>query len=1410
MPKRLIRMESLESRRLLHASSIAQGTNTESAGWINQVATQQAGPQSQPEDVNGDQKVSVLDALLTINQLERSDQNRNATFDVNRDGHLTPLDPLHIVHFLSQTANTNLASTEQPEPEMIAESDAMHHGNGIQVTADSVITLHDTIPRFAANAGHVAVASGDWSDANTWGPTGVPAKDAVVRIPHGLNVRYDIDSEIALDAIEIHGQLDFATNKNTSLWLNELMVMPTGVLTIGTKDDPVASSVSAEIVFTDTPDTFGRHFKTGTVANPGIDPQQFGNGLLSFGTTVAHGSVLEQTFLELEQDISGGDQEILVREQPVGWKVGDEVVFPDTRQINPVDSDGYYDYQGQFETARIASIVGRVITLEAPLQFSHLGPSDADGQPTQGLDGQRVMPHVGNLTRNVTLRSENPDGVRGHTMFFANSVHDVRYTAMEELGRTTVGELDNTQFDSDGRVTKIGSNQVARYSEHFHHLFGPEGGIPLDDSGANYQWISVGNSITGALKWGTAIHASHYGYLGQSVYYDSDGAAVVTEDGSEFENMIEGNFIVRVNGGGGPFSWHGVHRTAADTGDMGDGIWLAGAMNSVHNNVVANAIRNAYIVYTDNVPSVNRSTYRPVQIPLAPGANPHMVGMSREVNVLAEPFDDFHGNEAYGATTAAVWLWSVGDRGHFPDTPGRNTLVDTTVWHVSGSGAYFYYANDHVIDGWLQRGDPDAIGLRITEGGSSKPGTAFTHGGSIAATTEISNANVQGVEIGFRNRGRGVTDEISIRDSYFDNATNFASETWGQFPVDGSRDMEISNVVFGDHLNPGADQNVWMEIRPTLDDAILVPETTTLKNYRGWAGIDLDVYYKEQAPSFIIPETVGGPSAGLSNLDAFTNHGIAVGGRVAPTQEVDGDDGEAALIRARAMGIEGLVFQQASAINVQPKLVGNVILEFGTPLLYYTIVGNDQLVNQVRWQIGGQVIHSSGSTSGKIALEGLPSFGSLELDGEALSESGATIQQLSLTLKLPIRPAPIAGSNTRPVLNTPAGQRITANHLLDFSVSASDEDGEAVELSASSLPEGSDFDTHTGQFTWLPTNDDAGEHLIEFTATDARGKRATNEVRVNVLYDASDSPVLASWDLNSPNPVVPDLSPNGNDGVLSEAEPRADGGLQFNGSNRVDLEANASLRPESELTIELWASPEGRTGFQDLIRYNSGSAAAYAIGVKDGGTTSLQGYYATLTTELGTTRILAEKTDWKTGEWDNVVLTYEPEAQNGRMRLYVNGTMRADATDIGQRILYKPFGSQTVMLGGGDDTDTGFSGGLSNARISATVIESDEVADRFTQGRSAAIPLTNVVSTTIGVDTQFPSVSQSMRNPDGDLIPLAAAGEIFISAQQEETAHRDAQLNQDEPHKAADSDDVGTVKMPTDGWTQLSLLSDRG
>ena len=59
-------------------------------------------------------------------------------------------------------------------------------------------------------------------------------------------------------------------------------------------------------------------------------------------------------------------------------------------------------------------------------------------------------------------------------------------------------------------------------------------------------------------------------------------------------------------------------------------------------------------------------------------------------------------------------------------------------------------------------------------------------------------------------------------------------------------------------------------------------------------------------------------------------------------------------------------------------------------------------------------------------------------------------------------------------------------------------------IKAAGLPQGSVFDTNTGDFEWNPLSTDQGEHEISFIATDALGART---VRTVVVYVGTGAPV---------------------------------------------------------------------------------------------------------------------------------------------------------------------------------------------------------------------------------------------------------------------------------------------------------------
>ncbi len=96
----------------------------------------------------------------------------------------------------------------------------------------------------------------------------------------------------------------------------------------------------------------------------------------------------------------------------------------------------------------------------------------------------------------------------------------------------------------------------------------------------------------------------------------------------------------------------------------------------------------------------------------------------------------------------------------------------------------------------------------------------------------------------------------------------------------------------------------------------------------------------------------------------------------------------------------------------------------------------------------------------------------------------------------------LPSTNTPPALQVPVSRSIKTGTFVSFTVTSSDNDGDTVTLSSSSLPVGASFNPGTGLFTWTPTPDQSNQFWpISFTATD----NATLSVMKQVLIYVSPS-----------------------------------------------------------------------------------------------------------------------------------------------------------------------------------------------------------------------------------------------------------------------------------------------------------------
>ena len=677
------------------------------------------------------------------------------------------------------------------------------------------------VPLFCSDPTVTSAQSGAWSDPGTWSTRRTPAADDRVVIAAGHDVAYDAVSGARLDCVEVRGRLTFATATDTRIRVGTLTVCEGGHLEIGNASAPVAADATAAVVIADRPIDTAR------------DPAQVGTGLIGLGRVTMHGAARTPTFIRTRREPLAGDR-TLELEQPVsGWRPGDYVVVPDTRQLRAAERGAART--SQTEKVQVAAVSGTEITLAAALRHDHRGARDAAG-------GIAFLPHVGNLSRNVIVRSEDPEGTRGHTMFLSHADVDLRYVAFSELGRTRNGTVDNTRVDTDGRVLKVGTNQIGRYAVHFHHYFGPRS-APAN----GHQFTLIGNAVDGAPKWGITVHRSHYGLIQDNVVYNTRGAGIATEDGSESFNVFDHNFSVQSPGRSALRMSAGYGGSLPDLGVVGAGFWFRGPNNYIRNNVAANARQVGFAL------PVLRGA---VRTPAFKGADTSKAAEAVRVDLTNAAVLEFAGNETYGTIENGL------------ESDWNGTVSDFRAWHSSRHGIMGSPPETLVVDGLIVRGDPAAL-----DDPSERPVGVWISN-YISRSVSVTGADVQGMRVGvlspfFYNQtpepGRG-PGSLVVEDGYFRNqvgisvATAYAANASGGEPL---KNAVVRSSVFEPLDVPGTagwpTESISMnyEMAPGDDEP---RDPIVVHDYNGQPGNSFRVYYSHQAPESTAPchETVPG------------------------------------------------------------------------------------------------------------------------------------------------------------------------------------------------------------------------------------------------------------------------------------------------------------------------------------------------------------------------------------------------------------------------------------------------------------------------------------------------------------------------------------------------------------------------
>jgi hypothetical protein len=294
------------------------------------------------------------------------------------------------------------------------------------------------------------------------------------------------------------------------------------------------------------------------------DPYQFGNGLINMGRLILKGTTrVAFTVLTADAAVGATTLSLLV---PPDWQVGDEVLLPDMRQV-VTNNDSPASHVLPRKDARLF-ITGKTrstLTISVPLGFERASITDPDG-------AVKFRPRIANLTRGMSIASENPEGTRWHVIMLGHdATWDVQGVMFSDLGRTKATALDSTTADDSGRITKVGLQQVGRYTWHAHHTQG-------------FGTVFRNNVLRDDLsltKWGHATHTTHDSLVEDSIALGFVGSGFVTEDGNEIRNVYRRNVAAYIKGNGvGAVDNFYTARPGAE----GAGFWFHSARQVIEGN----------------------------------------------------------------------------------------------------------------------------------------------------------------------------------------------------------------------------------------------------------------------------------------------------------------------------------------------------------------------------------------------------------------------------------------------------------------------------------------------------------------------------------------------------------------------------------------------------------------------------------------------------------------------------------------------------------------------------------------------------------------------------------------------------------------------------------------------------------
>ncbi len=495
-----------------------------------------------------------------------------------------------------------------------------------------------------ASATHVTVTSGNWNDPQIWSNGQVPGAGAKVVIAAGTTVTFNAYMNAAMGTLRIDGTLNFATNINTQLKADTVVVSQTGRLHIGTAAAPIADNVTARILIVDN----------GPI-NTVWDPYLWSRGVVSLGEVIAYGSVVTP-YVNLSVDPRAGDTTLYLSQAPAGWHVGDEIVIGGTNQ---------YATDFGSDRVQIRAINGAVVTVD-PLKYTHDAP-----------DGQGISIQVANLNRNIQFQADNSSVIaeRPHMAFVGNPDVDLERIGVYGFGRTDKSKPVTDPVVVNGVLQPgTGDNPRARYAIHFHHT-GVDSSIP--------PAIVRGSVVVDSPGWGYVNHQSNV-VMENNVAFDVVGASFVTEDGNEIGAM-RNNLAMNTLGVPGAEAYENIlsREMIHDFGFLGNGFWFQGPGVEVTNNISVGSRDSAFAYITES----SRALFDAKNL-----ADPTLAAGHTYVPLGTVPLKGFDNNTAV-ASKSGLEIWH-----HMNFMTDSETYIrNFTSWNNRFSGIDLHYVGQMSI-----------------------------------------------------------------------------------------------------------------------------------------------------------------------------------------------------------------------------------------------------------------------------------------------------------------------------------------------------------------------------------------------------------------------------------------------------------------------------------------------------------------------------------------------------------------------------------------------------------------------------------------------------------------------------------------------------------------------------------------